>query len=274
MEKKENNKAEGRKSTEKDDVPFLTWFVKNIVAAIAVVLILVLGTNAILKVATRHGKEIEVPDFTNMTVKEARKAANHAGVRIDVTDSVYVRRMARGVVYRQNPTPGSNVKNGRRVLLTINSVTPKKVQMPNLVGLSMRQAKAELLSRGINLGRLIYVDDIATNNVLRQFQGTREIKPGTMVESGSEINLEVGLNSEDKSTYVPDFKGMKYMRAVDAVHDNSLNVARLIFDSEIKTYGDSLDAVVYKQAPTASRNPIVMGSEVTLYFSKDPKSEK
>ena len=67
---------------------------------------------------------------------------------------------------------------------------------------------------------------------------------------------------------------MKYMRAVDAVHDNSLNVARLVFDSDIKTYGDTLDAVVYKQAPAASRNPIVMGSDVTLYFSKDPgKSE-
>ena len=274
METKENRKAEGTGKGSKGDVPFINWLAKNLVAAIVAVLLLVVCSSLLLKVGTRHGKEITVPDFTNMTVKEVHKAANRAGVRVEVTDSVYVRRMARGVVYRQNPSPGSNVKTGRRVLLTINSVTPKKVQMPNLVGLSMRQAKAELLSRGINLGKLIYVSDIATNNVLRQLQGTREIKPGTMVESGSEINLEVGLNSEDNRTYVPDFKGMKYMRAVDAVHDNSLNVARLVFDSDIKTYGDTLDAVVYKQAPTASRNPIVMGSDVTLYFSKDPgKSE-
>ncbi|MBQ8070087.1 MAG: PASTA domain-containing protein [Bacteroidales bacterium] len=272
MEKNENTKAP--KKEVKDEVPFLTWLAKNMVAAIVAVLLLVLGANMLLKLGTRHGKEITVPDFTNMTVKEAKKAAGHAGVRIDVVDSVYVRRMARGVVYRQNPSPGSNVKNGRRILLTINSVTPKKVQMPNLVGLSMRQAKAELLSRGINLGKLIYVNDIATNNVLRQLYKGRDIKPGTMIESGSDINLEVGLNTEDNRTYVPDFKGMKYMRAVDAVHDNSLNVAKLIFDSDIKTYGDTLDAVVYKQAPSASRAPIVMGSDVTLYLSKDPKTKE
>ena len=273
MEKKENRKVEGNDKG-KGDVPFLTWLARNLVLAIVAVILLVLCAGLLLKAATRHGKEIVVPDFTNMTVKEASKAASHAGIRVEVTDSVYVRRMARGVVYHQNPSPGSSVKNGRRVLLTINSVTPKKVQMPNLVGLSMRQAKAELLSRGINLGRLIYVNDIATNNVLRQFQGSREIKPGTMVESGSEINLEVGLNSDDNRTYVPNFKGMKYLRAVDAAHDNSLNVARVIFDSDIKSYGDSLDAVVYKQAPDASRNPILMGSEVTLYFSRDPKASE
>ena len=41
--------------------------------------------------------------------------------------------------------------------------------MPNLVGLSMRQAIAELQSRGLVLGKLVYVEDLATTNVL----GTR-----------------------------------------------------------------------------------------------------
>ena len=54
----------------------------------------------------------------------------------------------------------------------------KKVSMPNLVGYSMRQAKAELNSRGLSLGKLIYVSDIATNNVLKQIYRNREIRPG------------------------------------------------------------------------------------------------
>ena len=52
--------------------------------------------------------------------------------------------MKRGAVFSQNPKPGSEVKKGRKVSLTINSVLPKKVTMPSLVGFSMRQAKAEL----------------------------------------------------------------------------------------------------------------------------------
>ena len=252
---------------------FGNWIVKNILWAIVLVVLLIVGAAFGLNRLTHHGKEIIVPDFTNMKVNEAVYEASLSQIRVQVIDSVYIRRMGRGAIYSQNPKPGARVKKGRRVLLTINSVTPKKVQMPNLVGYSMRQAKAELGSRGLVLGKLVYVSDMATNNVLRQLLGNREIEAGTMVDSGSEIDLVVGLSSMDNQTYVPDVTGMKLLRARDAVHDNSLNIKRLIFDKGVKTYADSLDAVVYRQVPAASRAPILLGSDVTLYLSNDPLAQ-
>lgn len=222
-----------------------------------------------LNIATNHGKSIEVPDFTNMTVSEAKYNAGIKNIRAEVVDSVYVRRMRKGVVFSQNPKPGSAVKKGRKVRLIINSIIPKKVMMPNLVGYSMRQAHAELISRGLNLGRLIYINDMATNNVIRQIYKNREVKPGEHVNSGAEIDLVVGLNSSDNMTTVPNVTGMKYLRAVSVVHDHSLNVKNLIFDGSVKTYADSLDAVVYKQGPTASKAPITMGSSVSMYLTID-----
>lgn len=159
-------------------------------------------------------------------------------------------------------------------MLTINSVRPKKVSMPDLVGFSMRQAKAELLSRGLMLGDLRYVDDMATNNVLRQLYRGQNIAPGRMIDSGSEIDLVVGLDENDNQTFIPDVSGMKYMRAVDAIHENSLNVARLRFDKGISTFSDSLDAVVYKQTPAPSADPVRMGSEITLFLHIEPKSRQ
>lgn len=248
---------------------FGNWIVKNILWAAIVLALLILGANLGLRALTHHGKEITVPDFTNMKVSEATYQASLSNIRVQVIDSVYIRRMARGAVYSQNPKAGSRVKKGRRVLLTINSVTPKKVQMPNLVGYSMRQAKAELGSRGLFLGKLIYVSDMATNNVLRQLMDNREVEPGRMIDSGSEIDLVVGLSSMDNQTYVPDVLGMKLLRARDAIHDNSLNIKRLVFDKTVSTYADSLDAVVSRQVPAASRAPILLGSEVTLYLTND-----
>ena len=177
--------------------------------------------------------------------------------------------MERGVVYRQNPEPGDHVKKGRRILLTINAVNPKQVTMPNLIGYSLRQAKAEILSRGLSLGTLIYVEDIATNNVLKQLHGNREIKPGTPIESESRIDLVVGLNSLDNKTYVPYVTGMKYLAAVNAVQDNSLNIEDLIFDYTVRDYADSIDAVVYRQVPEESEEGLLMGSPVTLYLTTD-----
>ena len=248
---------------------FNNWIVRNIIKAVIFVAVVVLAVNIGLGLITQHGKEITVPDFTNMSFREALETGQRAGVRVEVTDSVYVRRMQRGAVFTQNPVAGSRVKKGRRVLLTINAVVPRKVTMPSLVGYSMRQAKAELSSRGLYLGRLIYVSDIATNNVLRQLYRDHEIKPGTQVESGAAIDLVVGLNSEDSRTYAPNVVGLKYLRAVDAVHDNSLNVTKLNFDKAVRDYTDSLNAVVYKQSPASVETPLTMGSGMTLWLTTE-----
>lgn len=246
------------------------WILKNILGAAAFFGAVWIVASLALGAITNHGKSVAIPDMTNMSVAEARRAAHNHGLKVEVVDSIFVKRMERGAVYSQNPKAGSRVKKGRAVQLTINAIQPKLVSMPNLVGYSMRQAKAELNVRGLSLGKLFYVDDIATNNVLRQIYRNRQIKPGKKIESGSAIDLEVGLNPDDNQTYVPEFKGMKYMRAVDAVHDNSLNVGKLRFDSSVKDYTDTLNAVVYRQTPEASSLPILMGSEVSLYLSVDP----
>lgn len=257
------------KKEKNTEVPMLKWLVRNLLGIAFLMVIIVIACSIYLRVNTHHGKEIIVPDFTNMEVEEAVQLASMDNLKIEVIDSVYIRRMGRGLIYSQNPKSGSKVKNGRRILITINSVNPKKVQMPNLVGYSMRQAKAELNSRGLTLGRLEYVSDIATNNVLKQRYKGKDIKAGTMIDSGSQITLVVGLNEEDNQTYIPDFTGLKYLRAVDVAHDSKLNVKRLVFDKGIDSYTDSIEAVVYRQSPVPSEVSVIMGTDVTLYLKSE-----
>lgn len=259
------------KKEEKKAGFFSNWIVRNLMLALLVVVVLIVGAMIFLNVATKHNQELSVPDLSNLTVEEAAAVAADAQMRIDVTDSVFVRRMKRGAVFRQNPVPGSKVKSGRRIALTINAVNAKEITMPNLIGYSTRQAKVELLSRGLVLGKLIYVQDMATNNVLSQLKGFKEIEPGTMVESGTVINLVVGLNSTDNVTLVPYLGGLRNMSAVEAVHDHSLNVGMLVFDETVKDYEDSLNAVVYRQVPEACDTISVgMGESVDLYLTLDP----
>ena len=245
------------------------WIVKNLIWAAVFVAAVVIVSQIFLNVVTQHGKTVTVPDMTNLTFDEARRVASSAGVQVTIGDSVYVRRMRKGAVFTQNPKPGSKVKQGRMVQLTTNAVLAKKVTMPNLVGLSMRQAKAELSSKGLMLGRLVYINDMATNNVLRQLYRQHDIKSGKQIESGSTIDLVVGLNPSENQTLIPGVVGMRYLKAVDAVQDNSLNVVKLVFDETVKNYNDSLNAQVVKQNPVPSEFPVLMGSGVTLYLSTD-----
>lgn len=248
---------------------FSNWIVRNLLLAIVFVAVLVTAVSLLLSVLTKHGKEITVPDFTNLTYAEAAKVASASGVQVVVSDSVYVKRLKPGAVYMQTPKAGEHVKKGRTIRLTTNTMTPKEVFMPSLVGCSLRQAKAELLRNGLVLGRLIYVRDIATNYVLRQQRYGRDIAPGTQVSSGTPINLVLGLNSDDELTYVPKLVGQQYMKAVDMLQENSLNVGRLSFDKTVKSYADSVSAVVYQQLPDQNSEALRKGSEVTLYLTTD-----
>ncbi len=272
------------------------WIVRNLLIALAVVAVLVIGSMVFLNIVTQHNKIYIVPDFSNMTVEEAQLVAGQEGMRVEVSDSVFVKRMRKGAVRDQNPAPGAQVKEGRRILLTINAMNSKKVTMPDLVGLSMRQALAELQSRGLVLGKLVYEEDLATNNVLKQLMAGREIEAGTTIETDTVIDLVVGLNPDtEATTYVPSVVGKKYLTAVSAVQKQSLNIRDLRFDASVKTYEDSLNAVVYRQSPEAvvivepegelriedmlSDNPpvadtvqvsVALGSSMSLYLTIDP----
>lgn len=244
-----------------------SWIVKNLAGAAIFMVALAVLASVGLSLITRHGKTVTTPDFTNMSVKQAEEVAQQGQVKVKVVDSVFVRRLPGGVVYRQQPKAGSTVKKGRSVFLTINSIVPRKVVMPNLFGYSVTEARAELQNRGLNLGKLTYVKDIATNTVLGQYCEGKELKAGDLVVNGSTIDLKVGVSGEDNVTVVPRLIGMKYVPAVDALHDHFLNVGRARFDQDVKSYADSLNAVIYKQdAPGEEKN---LGSAINLYLTLD-----
>lgn len=248
----------------------MNWIVKNLLwGAIVIVAILIL-TILTLKIITRHNIELKVPDLSGMTVPEALKIANESSLRLEVTDSVFIPRMGRGEVYRQNPTAGSYVKKNRRVLLTINSLQPKKVAMPSVTGFSLRQAKAELAARQLKVGKLIYVQDIATNNVLSQLYQGREIPAGVQIVAESEIDLRVGMSNRNNTTSIPSLLGFSLTTAKDILIDNSLNIGRLKYDQSVKSYTDSLSSFVIKQTPTSTDTLThSLGSRVDLLLSVD-----
>ena len=250
--------------------PFKYSLTKNILLIIGILVVGYVIINLFLRIITRHNQELTVPDMTGMNLAEASAVAAEADLRLEVTDSVYIRGMERGAIARQNPEPGGKVKKNRRILLVINSVIPRQSTMPSLTGFSLRQARTELASNGLNIGKLIYVNDMATDNVLAQQYMGEDIEPGTRLNSGTAIDLVLGLNPADSATFIPYIIGYRYQMATELLHDNSLNISRCEFDGTVSTYADSLEAYVYGQYPTASDSISVRrGTSVTLYLSKD-----
>ncbi|MDR0510290.1 MAG: PASTA domain-containing protein [Rikenellaceae bacterium] len=209
-----------------------------------------------------------MPDFRGMEIGNVHRAARNALVRIDVTDSLYIPAYKAGIVLDQNPEPGTEVKAGRRILLTINASHRKMAEVPYVAGFSLRQAKNMLEIAGFEIEKLVYKPDMATNNVLEERYGDRKIEKttGLQAETGSGVTLVVGTSGGARQA-VPKVVGFGLGEAKSRIWEAGLNVGRVEYDAEISLL-DQPNARVWMQSPDYPQR-MVLGSTVDVKLTLD-----
>lgn len=243
---------------------------KNVILAISAILVFVFVVSILLNLFTRHNRSNEVPDFSGLNMHEAEKAARHAGsLRIEVNDSLYVPAYEGGIILDQLPKPGTHVKSGRRIFVTVNSYKQKMVRIPYVTGYSLRQAKNNLEVVGLEIDKLVFKPDIANNNVLEQLYNGKVILRGSTLEAeqGSGVTLVVGLGADQPSPVVPKLVGFPLSEAKSRIWGAGLNVGNVEFDPDI-TLLNRNEAKVYVQAPEQGSRAAA-GTAVTLKLSLD-----
>ncbi len=244
------------------------WWLKHLLFAVVAAFVTISVLFWLLKGITRHGKMLEVPDFTNITIAEAEKIAKSHELRLKTTDSVYIPKLHAGQVLKQTPAAGSMVKKNRNILITINSLVPMMVKAPDVVGYSLRQAESNLHAANLKVGKLNYVPDIATNSVMGQSYKGKTLMPGKSIPAQSEIDLTLGMSSENSWTRVPNLLTLPYHLVKSELTYHSLNLNKEVFDSTVKTYADTLNSIVYKQdPPPTTSNSVRLGKGVTIYLT-------
>jgi len=162
--------------------------------------------------------------------------------------------------------PGSKVKQGRHVYLTIVAQTPELVLMPNLKNLSLRQALVTLESNELFVGELEYVQYFARNAVVDQLVGDEPIEPDTELRKGTTVNLVVGKGDFTAMVPMPFLIALNQMEARKKLHYNSLNVGREYFLDD----NDLLHARVYKTDPeTLTEDMLMLGQPVNIWYRSD-----
>ena len=224
------------------------------------------GTIYSLNNFTRHGVEISVPDFRDMIYSELVEDPAYESFHFIVVDSVYDRNREPDAIVSQNPKAESKVKPGRTIYLTIVASSPEQVEMPNLSGLSLRNASALLETYGLKITKLSYVPDFAKNSVISQKFKGEEIEPGQKIEKGSGVELVLGLGEQHELIPVPLLIGKTHSEAVKILHNSSLNLGEEHFEA-----GDDTASVrVYRQSPRYSnKNVARFGTKVELWYKSD-----
>lgn len=224
------------------------FWLRQVVIAVSGLFILIMLSVIFLSIYTKHGRQYELPNLMGLTLEEAAKESQGLRLRFDVFDSIYVPQQPKGAILEQYPKPGSIIKKHRRVVVTINSYEPKKVEMPYVAGLSLRSAKNKLVSAGLEIGKLSYVSDIATNNVLEQYYEGKAINRGseTIAYMGSKVDLVVGLNEGEAYPLVPTLLGMTYHNARELLWERGYNLGDVKMTSDVD-YSNMMEATVVEQ---------------------------
>ena len=211
------------------------YVVRNIVLAVSLLVIVLFAANLLLNLFTRHNKHVEVPDFMNMTLDEALAASREDKLRIEVNDSLYVPAFDPGVILEQRPAAGTEVKPGRRIYVTVNSSQQRMIDVPYVAGYSLRQAKNILETVRLEIEKLVYVDDIATNNVLEQRVGPEVVAADNRVQArvGSGVVLTVGRAPGADLVSVPRVVGLPLREAKSRIWEAGLNVAGVTLAEDI-----------------------------------------
>lgn len=219
-----------------------------------------------LDVFTRHGKVYVVPDLHGHSLAELSENKYDDFFDFQVIDSVFDKKMEKGSIIIQNPLPGSKVKKGRHVYLTIVAEMPEKVAMPNLKNLSLRQALVTMEAHELLVGELEYVEYFARNAVVDQVWNNEPIEPGTELRKGSIIDLIVGKGDMNTSVALPMLIGMKKEKVRNELHNAYLNIGREYYID----ITDTADARVYKTDPhPLTKNMLYLGQRVNIWYRSD-----
>jgi len=245
-------------------------FLRHLGLAVAISLVLLLGTLLWLKIYTHHGNTIVVPDLAGLTMDEVDDVTSSRRLRFEVVDSVFSTEMPRGTVIKQNPYARSRVKKNRKIFLTMNAVNPEMVSMPKLIGLSFRQARLALQNAGLIQGTIQYKPDFAKNNVLQQMHNDAVINGGTVITKGAVIDLVLGMGLSSKTTRVPDIVGLGLEEASAIISDYFLNLGALTYDLSFEEAEDSAGAFIWRQYPDFDEfKRLNMGMEMDIWLTLD-----
>jgi len=244
----------------------------HVALVIALLVALFLGFFFVyLPFSTNHGQSITVPDLTGMGTEQIEDYLDERNLRYEIADCTFVADQKPLTVIRQYPKQGMVVKEGRKIYLYITSLTAPKIKMPQLVDRTYRSAILELARVGLKLGRVIYVNDMAQQTVMRQLLDGQEIQPGQLIAQGSKVDLEVANGIGTTEMDVPELMGKTLDEALFVLKGSNLKPGVIMY---VPDATEAPGTVIFQNPEFGTGNKIRVGEGIDIKVAgSDPRDQ-
>lgn len=211
-----------------------------ILASIFTGLVLVITSLVILIPVITSKSQIEVPDVTNKTLKEATKIIQSKGFQISEEQVEQASETVKeGYIIKTNPVAGTKRKKGYEIVLYV-SLGDANIVVENYTGKNFSEVKGALESQKIKVlkeEQELEGDDTAEENEIIG----QSVEEGQRLSAGDTITLYVA----DKSKKYPDFTNGEW---------NIVSVKAFAEENGLKFNDDN---IIYKEDANQENGKIV-----------------
>jgi beta-lactam-binding protein with PASTA domain/tRNA A-37 threonylcarbamoyl transferase component Bud32 len=205
------------------------------------------------------GEEVRVPNVVRLSEEQAVRELENAEFDVEVVERPSKRD--EGEVFRQDPQAGEMADEGSTVTIYV-STGPAPVEVPDVVGLSVEEARDVLRDEGLRIGDVTFQpnDEVDEGEVVDQFPRASE-----EVETGTPIDLVVSSGPEE--ILAPAVVGQTQASAEAEIEALGLTV-------QVLTAPDDAPAgEVIAQDPEQG-TPMAAGDAVTITVSTGPEEQE
>lgn len=205
-----------------------------------------------------RGKDIQVPNLTNLTVEQAKQEAEKLSLKIEVLEEKYDDQIVEGNIVEQDPKYQDNfkIKEGATIKVIV-SKGQEIVIVPKLIGKTRDEAWQILKSLQIEPK----VEEKNSDDVEKGYVIAQSIPENGEVLAGSEVLLTVSTGIEQ--IQVPDLSGKTEADAKKAITD-----AKLTYKATIKTSDSSKPNGVVVNQDISAGSTVNKGTQITITINE------
>ena len=200
--------------------------------------------------------EVVVPDVTGKQMTLARQILEDKKLRVNVAET-YDASVPAGTVVSQNPEAGTKVKEERLVTIYV-SKGGESLEMPDLKGLSRKDAEEKLTKMGLKIGSIYERNsDEEAGTVI-----ATDPRAGSKINKGQSVDITVSKGKKEKKVSVPDVTGLPLEAAKEAITSAGFHVGSVTQEPSKQAAG-----TVISQSP-AGGSSLAEGTPVNLVVAE------
>lgn len=206
--------------------------------------------------------DVVVPNVVGKTQKAAEQIIAESKLRVKIEEDLHSTGQL-GLVSNQKPDPGMTVKEGRYITIVVNS-SRDVVIVPDVMDLSVEQAKDRLLGAGLKIGAVkeTFSNKVRENSVIGQSPvANSRVQKGTIVDI-------IITKREVQKIVVPNLVGLSVSGAKDILAGRKMVLGNV---SEVDS--DQAPGSILRQSPRAGAE-VIENSRVDIVIAKSLAAKK